>query len=175
MAHQKLDISVYREANETIVLLSGEIDLHTAPRLSAAVDDALTEDPVRVVLDMRGVTFCDSRGLGTLVILARAAARSRAVLVLANLGDFLKRLLSVSGIGEHFVIREAAEEPLEPAGAAEDDPADRTAGFSGADRDGDTAATGDPRRTAGTGGFGGTVESDPTGDAEGGADQERTR
>ncbi|MFC3494492.1 STAS domain-containing protein [Glycomyces rhizosphaerae] len=110
MVHQKLDISVYREANETIVVLTGEIDLHTAPRLSAAVDDALADDPVRVVLDMRGVTFCDSRGLGTLVILARAAARSRAVLVLANLGDFLKRLLAVSGIGEHFVIREPAPE-----------------------------------------------------------------
>lgn len=110
MVHQKLDISVYREANETIVVLTGEIDLHTAPRLSAAVNDALAEDPVRVVLDMRGVTFCDSRGLGTLVILARAAARSRAVLVLANLGDFLKRLLAVSGIGEHFVIREPAPE-----------------------------------------------------------------
>jgi anti-anti-sigma factor len=112
VANQKLDISVYREANETIVLLTGEIDLHTAPRLSAAVDDALTEDPVRVVLDMRGVTFCDSRGLGTLVILARAAARARAVLVLANLGDFLKRLLAVSGIGEHFVIREPAADPV---------------------------------------------------------------
>jgi anti-anti-sigma factor len=114
VVHQKLDISVYREANETIVVLTGEIDLHTAPRLSAAVDDALAEDPVRVVLDMRGVTFCDSRGLGTLVILARAAARSRAVLVLANLGDFLKRLLAVSGIGEHFVIREPEPEPDGP-------------------------------------------------------------
>jgi anti-sigma B factor antagonist len=113
VVHQKLDISVYREANETIVVLTGEIDLHTAPRLSAAVDAALVEDPVRVVLDMRGVTFCDSRGLGTLVILARAAARARAVLVLANLGDFLKRLLAVSGIGEHFVIREPAPDPAE--------------------------------------------------------------
>lgn len=115
MTHQKLDISVYREANETIVVLTGEIDLHTAPRLSQAVDTALVEDPVRVVLDMRGVTFCDSRGLGTLVVLARAAARARAVLVLANLGDFLKRLLAVSGIGEHFVIREPAPEADGPA------------------------------------------------------------
>ncbi|WP_307792986.1 STAS domain-containing protein [Glycomyces niveus] len=114
MVHQKLDISVYREANETIVVLTGEIDLHTAPRLSAAVDAALVDDPVRVVLDMQGVTFCDSRGLGTLVVLARAAARSRAVLVLANLGDFLKRLLAVSGIGEHFVIREPAPEAETP-------------------------------------------------------------
>jgi anti-sigma B factor antagonist len=65
---------------------------------------------------MSGVTFCDSRGLGTLVILSRAAARSRAVLVLADLGDFLKRLLAVSGIGEHFVIREPRTDP-------EDDPA----------------------------------------------------
>jgi len=111
VAHQKLDISVHREANETIVVLTGEIDLHTAPRLTGAVDAALVESPVRVVLDMSGVTFCDSRGLGTLVILARAASRARAVLVLANLGDFLKRLLAVSGIGEHFVIREPAPEP----------------------------------------------------------------
>lgn len=118
MAHQKLDISVHRESNETIVVLTGEIDLHTAPRLSAAVDAALAEDPVHVVLDMGGVTFCDSRGLGTLVILARAAARSRAVLVLANLGDFLRRLLAVSGIGEHFVIRDNASE----SGSEGDDP-----------------------------------------------------
>lgn len=111
MVHQKLDISVRRESNETIVVLSGELDLHTSPRLTGAVDVALAEDPVRVVLDMRGVTFCDSRGLGTLVILARAAARSRAVLVLANLGDFLKRLLAVSGIGDHFVIRDDSERP----------------------------------------------------------------
>ncbi|MFB9659009.1 STAS domain-containing protein [Glycomyces mayteni] len=115
MVHQKLDISVYRESNETIVALSGEIDLHTAPRLTGAVDAALADDPVRVVLDMRGVTFCDSRGLGTLVILARAAARARAVLVLANLGDFLKRLLAVSGIGDHFVIREDGDGPEDPA------------------------------------------------------------
>ena len=106
MVHQKLDISVYRESNETIVELTGEIDLQTAPRLTGAVDAALAEDPARVVLDMGGVTFCDSRGLGTLVVLSRAATRSRAVLVLANLGDFLQRLLAVSGIGEHFVIRE---------------------------------------------------------------------
>jgi anti-sigma B factor antagonist len=116
VAHQKLDISVHRESNETIVALTGEIDLHTAPRLTAAVDAALAEDPVHVVLDMSGVTFCDSRGLGTLVILARAAARSRAVLILANLGDFLKRLLAVSGIGDHFVIRDdsAPDAPDDP-------------------------------------------------------------
>lgn len=111
MVHQKLDISVYRESNETIVELTGEIDLQTAPRLSVAVDDALADDPARVVLDMGGVTFCDSRGLGTLVVLSRAATRSRAVLVLSNLGDFLKRLLTVSGIGEHFVIRDGDDRP----------------------------------------------------------------
>lgn len=107
MVHQKLDISVYRESNETIVALTGEIDLQTAPWLSGAVNEALADGPLRVVLDMEGVTFCDSRGLGTLVVLSRTTARSRSVLVLANLGDFLKRLLAVSGIGEHFVIRDS--------------------------------------------------------------------
>lgn len=138
MVHQKLDISVYREANETTVALTGEIDLHTAPRLSSAVDAALADDPVRVVLDMRGVTFCDSRGLGTLVILARAASRARAVLVLSNLGDFLKRLLAVSGIGEHFVIR---EEAADTADAASEGPA------AGGSADDGTASEGPDQET----------------------------
>ena len=48
-----------------------------------------TEPPPRVVLDLSGVTFCDSQGLGTLVVLSRKASHAQSVLVLTNVGDFL--------------------------------------------------------------------------------------
>ncbi|QSB06904.1 STAS domain-containing protein [Natronoglycomyces albus] len=98
---------MHHESNETIVALTGEIDIHTVQRLTDTVDDALADAPARLVFDMNGVTFCDSQGLGTLVVLRRAATRSRSVLVLANLTAFLTRLLHVTGMDDQFVIRDA--------------------------------------------------------------------
>ena len=84
--------------------LAGEIDIGTAPRLTAAVEGALKAQPLRVTLDMAQVTFCDSQGLGTLVVLNRTATKSRSVLVLDNLTDFLDRLLRVTGLHQAFTI-----------------------------------------------------------------------
>lgn len=84
--------------------LAGEIDIGTAPRLTAAVENALEAQPLRVILDMSKVTFCDSQGLGTLVVLNRTATKSRSVLVLDSLTDFLDRLLHVTGLHQAFTI-----------------------------------------------------------------------
>lgn len=97
------------EADKALVTLAGEIDIGTAPRLTAAVEEALESNPVRVELDMSGVTFCDSQGLGTLVVLNRTATRSRSVLVLAELTDFLDRLLHVTGLHQAFTIQNDGE------------------------------------------------------------------
>lgn len=116
MVNPGLDIKVHHESNETIVALTGEIDIHTVEQLTDTVDDALTNAPARLVFDMNGVTFCDSQGLGTLVVLRRAATRSRSVLVLANLTGFLTRLLHVTGMDEQFVIRDNHAASLDEPG-----------------------------------------------------------
>ncbi len=85
--------------------LVGEIDLSTAPSLSGAVGEILTDAPDRVVLDMDGVTFCDSQGLGTLVLLSRRATMAHSYLVLTNVGDFLLRVLDITGLRPALMIR----------------------------------------------------------------------
>ena len=50
----------------TIVQLSGEIDLESAPRMRAALEAALRIG-LPIVIDMSGVTFVDSTGFGVLV------------------------------------------------------------------------------------------------------------
>jgi anti-sigma B factor antagonist len=101
-----LSISIHRtEADEAVLTLAGEIDVLTAGRLSAAVNDALASDPSRVVLDMSGVTFCDSQGLGTLVVLSRKAASAQTVLVLINVRDFLIRVLDITGLRSALMVR----------------------------------------------------------------------
>lgn len=105
-----LDISVHRAPEETVVTLAGEIDIHTVSRLVAAVEDGLEEGTSRLLIDMGKVTFCDSQGLGTLVVLNRTATRARSSLVLTNVGAFLTRLLEVTGLRQSFTIR-ASEAP----------------------------------------------------------------
>jgi anti-anti-sigma factor len=102
----ELSISSRRtEADEAILSLVGELDVLTAGQLSTAVQDVLADRPSRVVLDMGGVTFCDSQGLGTLVVLSRAAASARSLLVLTNVADFLMRVLDITGLRSALMVR----------------------------------------------------------------------
>jgi anti-sigma B factor antagonist len=50
-----------------IVGVSGEIDMDTAPDLEKALIEAATVGGQRVIVDLTGVSFMDSSGLGALV------------------------------------------------------------------------------------------------------------
>ncbi len=80
----------------------------TATQLSTVVNEVLTDPPSRIVLDLGGVTFCDSQGLGTLVVLSRKASRAQSLLVLTNVGDFLLRVLDITGLRSALMIRNGA-------------------------------------------------------------------
>lgn len=82
----------------------GELDMLTAPRLAATVNELLAEPPPRVALDLAGVTFCDSQGLGTLVVLSRKATSAQSLLVLTNVADFLLRVLDITGLRSALMI-----------------------------------------------------------------------
>jgi anti-anti-sigma factor len=104
-----LSVTVRRAPTETVVVLAGEIDMSTVQRLATTVDELLAADtPTRVVLDMGGVTFCDSQGLGTLVVLSRKATMAQSYLVLVNVGAFLIRVLDITGLRGALMIQENA-------------------------------------------------------------------
>jgi len=92
------------QPDPVVLRLTGEIDLSTAPRLSTVVTELLSDAPARVVLDMSGVTFCDSQGLGTLVVLSRKASMAQSCLVLTNVADFLLRVLDITGLRPALMI-----------------------------------------------------------------------
>jgi len=80
----------------------------TATQLSTTVNDLLGDAPSRIVLDMAGVTFCDSQGLGTLVVLTRKASHAQSLLLLTNVGEFLHRVLNITGLRSALTIRNGA-------------------------------------------------------------------
>ena len=104
MERPELSIAIQRAPDEVTLCLAGEIDVFTVVKLSATVSDVLGEQPQRILLDMSGVTFCDSQGLGTLVVLSRKAQHARAVLALVNVGEFLIRVLDITGLRSALMI-----------------------------------------------------------------------
>jgi anti-anti-sigma factor len=101
----ELSIAVLRDPDEIVLKLAGEIDMLTAARLSSVVNELLADAPVRIVLDMAGVTFCDSQGLGTIVVLTKKASHTQSVLLLTNLGEFLLRVLDITGLRSALTVR----------------------------------------------------------------------
>lgn len=84
-------------------LLVGEIDAHTAPALAATLDPL---PPGDVVLDVAGVSFLDSSGLRVLLGLSRHAREAGGALVLLNASHAVRRVVDISGVGEHLVVRD---------------------------------------------------------------------
>lgn len=86
--------------------------MSTVQRLAKVVGDILaTEPPPRIVLDLAGVIFCDSQGLGTLVVLSRKATMAQSYLLLTNVGDFLLRVLDITGLRGALMIQESSSPP----------------------------------------------------------------
>ncbi len=104
MERPELSIAVHNAPGQVVFHLAGEIDVLTVTKLSTMVNEILVDPPPRIVLDMAGVTFCDSQGLGTLVVLSRKAQHAQSVLALANVGDFLLRVLDITGLRSALMI-----------------------------------------------------------------------
>lgn len=77
-ANQLMTVTTRRSGSTAIVTVVGELDLHTARDLMASVDEVLAgPDLGGVVIDLTGVSFLGSSGLGTLAELATRAPASR--------------------------------------------------------------------------------------------------
>jgi len=100
----ELDIKVDRDGTNCVVTLEGEIDVYTAPRLKDALVEAIEGGCVDVIVDLEGVAFIDSSGLGVLVgALRRAKERSGAVRLVCTRGSILK-IFRVTGLDKVFPI-----------------------------------------------------------------------
>ena len=88
------------QAGDPAVLrLSGDLDPHTAPQLTEAIEALLAEAaPGTVRIDLGGVSFIDSSGLRTLVAARESLAERGAALALVDPTPNARRLLEVTGL-----------------------------------------------------------------------------
>jgi anti-anti-sigma factor len=80
--------------------LAGELDLQVRAELNRAIADAFTVGRTGVVVDLTGVTFLDSSGLGALVQGYQRAVRDGSGYRIRGAEGVVARVLEISGVGD---------------------------------------------------------------------------
>ncbi|MGZ0148188.1 STAS domain-containing protein [Kribbella sp. WER1] len=94
-----------------LVRVVGDLDLDSAPALTAELKARLGPRPI--VLDLSGIEFMDSSGLGVLVGAHKSAAAQGGALLLAAPGPRVHRILKITKLHKVFAVYDT------PAAAAE--------------------------------------------------------
>jgi stage II sporulation protein AA (anti-sigma F factor antagonist) len=82
-----------------IARIDGELDLSTAPQFRAALEQALDRTMARdLVLNMKGVGFVDSSGLGAILGRYRRVTQAGGKMAICGVSGRVKPILELSGI-----------------------------------------------------------------------------
>jgi anti-sigma B factor antagonist len=113
MAHDALAVHESDVGGVRLLEAFGELDLATAPRLCALLDEARAQRIRRVVIDLTGVDFCDSTGLRALMGASTELRHAGGRLAVAVLPDgAVARLFDVTGIRESLPTHDTQQDAL---------------------------------------------------------------
>jgi anti-sigma B factor antagonist len=86
--------------DQAVVTVCGELDLATAPEVLEQVVGTLGPPVSAVTLDLGGVTFLDSSGLGALLAAGRRCADVGTTLRLESVPNHARRVIEITGVAE---------------------------------------------------------------------------
>ncbi len=96
----ELSIRTSRDGTTATVAADGEIDLSTVDELRSAVTAAADDETDKLRLDLTGIEFIDSAGLGGLLEL-RSTLRSRTVTLEISAGEGpVRQAMEITGLSE---------------------------------------------------------------------------
>ena len=91
----------------SVVTVSGEVDVHSAPQLRDGLTSVLSAGDSPLVVDLTGVSFLDSTGLGALVAARTLAAERGVGLHLACTSRRILKLFTITGLDGVFEIHDS--------------------------------------------------------------------
>lgn len=105
-----LAIDVHIQDGWTVVALTGDVDVATSFAMRAAIGhDWIGRG---VVVDLTGVAFIDSTGLGDLLISREQVMRQKGAFRIVTRGALMQRVLQITGLDEVFDIADTLARAL---------------------------------------------------------------
>jgi anti-sigma B factor antagonist len=96
----------------TVLAPSGRLDVAGAPALKDAVSQAMKGGQLRLIIDMEGVSFVDSSGLGSVIAALKQVRSSKGDLRLAAPNQQVRVVLELTTLDRVFPYYATVEEAL---------------------------------------------------------------
>jgi anti-sigma B factor antagonist len=110
----ELGIDVRDQDSHAVVDVKGEIDVYTAPKLREKLIELVSEGSYNVVVNLEGVDFLDSTGLGVLVGALKRVKAHDGTLSLVCTQDKILKIFKITGLTKVFPIHDSVDEATTP-------------------------------------------------------------
>ena len=107
-----LSLDSRSHGEHTVVRIAGEIDVYTAPKLREQLIDLVSSGQYHLVVDMEGVEFLDSTGLGVLVGGLKRVRAHEGSLRLVCTQERILKIFRITGLTKVFPIHASVEEAV---------------------------------------------------------------
>jgi anti-sigma B factor antagonist len=107
-----LSVAIRPEGDRTVVAVSGEIDVYTAPKLREHLIDLVSGGHYHLIVDLEGVDFLDSTGLGVLVGGLKRVRSHDGSLDLVCSQDRILKIFRITGLTKVFTIHDSVSAAL---------------------------------------------------------------
>lgn len=111
-----LSVTSREQGGRTVVEVGGEIDVYTAPVLRERLNDLVGEGRHHLVVDMEGVDFLDSTGLGVLVGGLKRVRSHDGSLHLVCTQEKILKVFRITGLTKVFPIHSTVDEAVTASG-----------------------------------------------------------
>jgi anti-sigma B factor antagonist len=110
-----LALATREEGDRTVVQVTGEVDVYTAPKLREQLVSLVDAGRYDIVVDMDGVEFLDSTGLGVLVGGLKRVRTHDGSLRLVCSQERILKIFRITGLTKVFPIYDSVSEALTAA------------------------------------------------------------
>lgn len=105
-----LQIEAAAQGDGQIVRVRGEVDLRSSPQLRSRLLQIIEQKPKCVVVDLSGVSYMDSSGVGTMVEVKRLIERDGGQIVLSGLQPRVRSVFEITQLDKFFRIVDSVDE-----------------------------------------------------------------
>ena len=105
----ELGLDVRKVDEHSVVDVKGEIDVYTAPKLREKLIELVSEGSDDVVVNLEGVDFLDSTGLGVLVGGLKRVRSHDGELVLVCTKSRILKVFEITGLTKVFSIHDSVD------------------------------------------------------------------
>lgn len=104
-----LGLEVEERNGHTVLSVKGEVDVYTAPRLRERLVELVTDGKRKIVVDLEGVDFLDSTGLGVLVGGLKRLRSNDGEMTLVSTQSRILKVFEITGLTKVFSIHDSVE------------------------------------------------------------------